>query len=117
MLFLIKGIILGFSIAAPIGPIGMLCIRRTLANGMGNGFMAGLGAATADAIYGSIAALGISVVSTFLLEQKHAAGISAGCLYYSRCPLAKKHCLEKPVTLLEYAAGYQVACLEMKNME
>jgi threonine/homoserine/homoserine lactone efflux protein len=70
MLFLLKGILLGFSIAAPVGPIGVLCIRRTLSRGMGNGFVSGLGAATADAIYGSIAALGLSVVSSFLLEQQ-----------------------------------------------
>ena len=65
MFFLIKGIVLGFSIAAPVGPIGVLCIRRTLANGMKNGFLSGLGAATADAIYGLLAVLGISVVSIF----------------------------------------------------
>jgi len=70
MLFLIKGIILGFSIAAPVGPIGLLCIRRTLANGMGNGFISGLGAATADALYGFIAALGISTVSIFLVDHQ-----------------------------------------------
>ena len=70
MLFLLKGIILGFSIAAPVGPIGVLCIRRTLSCGMGHGFVSGLGAATADAIYGSIAALGLSVVSSFLIDQQ-----------------------------------------------
>ena len=70
MLFLIKGIVLGFSIAAPVGPIGLLCIRRTLTNGMGNGFISGLGAATADAIYGLIAALGISAVSIFLVDHQ-----------------------------------------------
>ena len=70
MLFLVKGIILGFSIAAPVGPIGLLCIRRTLANGMGNGFISGLGAATADALYGFIAALGISTVSIFLVDHQ-----------------------------------------------
>jgi threonine/homoserine/homoserine lactone efflux protein len=70
MLFLVKGIILGFSIAAPVGPIGLLCIRRTLANGMGNGFISGLGAATADALYGFIAALGISAVSIFLVDHQ-----------------------------------------------
>lgn len=70
MLFLLKGILLGFSIAAPVGPIGVLCIRRTLANGIKNGFLSGLGAATADAIYGLLAVLGISVVSIFLLEYQ-----------------------------------------------
>ena len=70
MLFLLKGIILGFSIAAPVGPIGVLCIRRTLSSGAGSGFVSGLGAATADALYGSIAALGLSVVSAFLIDQQ-----------------------------------------------
>ena len=70
MFFLLKGILLGFSIAAPVGPIGVLCIRRTLANGIKNGFLSGLGAATADAIYGLLAVLGISVVSIFLLEYQ-----------------------------------------------
>ncbi|WP_125152374.1 LysE family translocator [Clostridium rectalis] len=66
---LIKGIIIGFSIAAPVGAIGVLCIRRTLAYGWECGFFSGLGAATADAIYGSIAALGITVISDFLIKQ------------------------------------------------
>jgi threonine/homoserine/homoserine lactone efflux protein len=78
MLFLIKGLILGISIAAPVGPIGVLCIRRTLASGMIIGFISGLGAATADAIYGSIAALGISAVSTFLLDNQSYMRIIGG---------------------------------------
>ncbi len=65
--FLIKGLILGFSIAAPVGPIGILCIRRTLADGRLHGFVSGLGAATADAIYGAIAAFGLTIISGFLL--------------------------------------------------
>lgn len=70
MLFILKGVILGISIAAPVGPIGILCIRRTLARGMCIGFISGAGAATADAIYGSIAAFGFSVVATFLFEHR-----------------------------------------------
>jgi len=67
---LLKGFILGFSIAAPVGPIGVLCIRRTLASGRWHGFFTGLGAATADAFYGSIAAFGLTAVSSFLLRYK-----------------------------------------------
>ena len=52
---LFKGVLLGFSIAAPVGPIGVLCIRRTLADGRAAGFVSGLGAATADAVYGAVA--------------------------------------------------------------
>jgi threonine/homoserine/homoserine lactone efflux protein len=57
MEFFWRGLLLGFSIALPVGPIGVLCIRRTLTQGQMAGFLSGLGAATADAIYGSIAAL------------------------------------------------------------
>lgn len=67
---LLKGLIIGFSIAAPVGPIGMLCIRRTLANGRAVGFLSGLGAATADALYGCVAGFGLTFVATFLLEQQ-----------------------------------------------
>lgn len=65
--FLIKGIILGFSIAAPVGPIGILCIGRTLAHGRRSGLATGFGAATADAFYGMVAALGLSSISSVLL--------------------------------------------------
>ncbi len=66
-----KGLILGFSIAAPVGPIGILCIRRTLTEGMVIGLISGLGAATADAVYGSIAAFSLTVVSDFLINLGH----------------------------------------------
>ncbi len=62
----IKGVLLGFSIAAPVGPIGLLCIRRTLAQGRRAGFLSGLGAASADALYGSLAAFGLTAVYTAL---------------------------------------------------
>ena len=67
---LIRGIILGFSIAAPVGPIGVLCIRRTLAYGRLIGFTSGLGAASADAIYASIAAFGLTVVSNLMISAQ-----------------------------------------------
>lgn len=66
---LLRGLAVGFSIAAPVGPIGVLCIRRTLADGRAAGLVSGLGAATADAIYGSIAGFGLTFVSGFLLSQ------------------------------------------------
>ncbi|WP_027409437.1 LysE family translocator [Anoxybacteroides tepidamans] len=67
---LLKGLIIGFSIAAPVGPIGILCIQRTLAQGRLFGFVSGLGAATADAIYGLVAGLGLTVFTHFLVEQQ-----------------------------------------------
>ncbi len=68
--FFFKGLIIGFLIAVPVGPIGVLCIHRTLAEGKIQGLISGLGAATADAIYGSIAAFGVTFVSDFLIEQQ-----------------------------------------------
>ncbi len=68
--YLLKGFILGFSIAAPVGPIGVLCIRRTLANGRLNGFISGLGAATADMFYGSVAAFGLTAIQSILIGEK-----------------------------------------------
>jgi len=66
----IRGLIIGFSIAAPVGPIGVLCIRRTLADGRASGFLSGLGAATADALYGCVAGFGLTVISGFLVDQR-----------------------------------------------
>jgi threonine/homoserine/homoserine lactone efflux protein len=66
---LLRGIVLGFSIAAPVGPIGVLCIRRTLAQGQLVGLVSGLGAATADALYGLVAAFGLTLVTSFLVAQ------------------------------------------------
>lgn len=66
----VKGLIIGFSIAAPVGPIGVLCIRRTLADGRMSGFVSGMGAATADALYGCIAGFGVTYISSFLIDQQ-----------------------------------------------
>lgn len=60
----LSGIGLGFAIAAPVGPIGILCIRRTLSDGRLVGFVSGLGAATADALYGAVAASGVAITAT-----------------------------------------------------
>lgn len=68
--FLYKGLLLGFSVAAPVGPIGILCTNRTLNKNFISGFVSGLGAATADLIYGLIAGLGLTIISNFLIEQK-----------------------------------------------
>jgi threonine/homoserine/homoserine lactone efflux protein len=68
--FLLRGFIIGFSIAAPVGPIGVLCMRRTLAEGRPSGIVSGLGAATADAIYGSVAGFGLTFISNFLVSQQ-----------------------------------------------
>jgi threonine/homoserine/homoserine lactone efflux protein len=66
--YFIRGLVIGFSIAAPVGPIGILCIQRTLAYGRMMGFTSGLGAATADALYGLMAGLGLTIISNLLIH-------------------------------------------------
>jgi threonine/homoserine/homoserine lactone efflux protein len=67
---LLKGAGIGFAVAAPVGPIGMLCIRTTLERGRVAGFAAGLGAAVADAIYGAIGVLGVTAISGYIEAQR-----------------------------------------------
>jgi threonine/homoserine/homoserine lactone efflux protein len=76
--FLVKGAVIGFSLAAPVGPIGLLCIRRSLADGRIVGLFTGLGAATADATYGAVAAFGLTAVSGFLVAQRVWLGLFGG---------------------------------------
>jgi len=89
----IKGFILGFSIAAIVGPIALLCIRRTLAMGRLSGFISGLGAACAGATYASIAALGLTVVSGLLLNYQHILQLVGGLFL---CYLGVKTFVSKP---------------------
>ena len=76
--FVLRGAGLGFAIAAPVGPIGILCIRRALAQGRAAGFVSGLGAATADAVYGAVAAFGLTFISDFLKRQEFWLGLLGG---------------------------------------
>ncbi|MGC9312649.1 MAG: LysE family translocator [Sediminispirochaetaceae bacterium] len=68
--FVLKGIIVGFSIAAPVGPMGALCISRSIVRGFLSGFISGLGAAVADALLAFIAVFGVTFISSFLVEQQ-----------------------------------------------
>lgn len=68
--YLLKGMIIGFAMAVPIGPIGIIFIRKTLTEGRLHGLIIGLGAATADLLYGSIAAFGLTIISDALFSQR-----------------------------------------------
>ena len=72
---LVRGVAFGFSIAAPVGPIGVLCVQRTLSGGRRAGFVSGLGAASADAVYGAVVGFGITALSAVLID---AAAIRVG---------------------------------------
>ena len=89
----LKGLIIGLSIAVPVGPIGILCIRRTLTQGRIIGFFSGLGAATADALYGAIAGFGLTFLTNFLIGQRSWLHLIGGGLL---CILGAKTFLSKP---------------------
>lgn len=88
-----RGLVIGFSIAAPVGPIGVLCIRRTLADGRAMGLAVGLGAVVADAVYGAIAGFGLTVISAFLVRQQGALRLVGGLFL---CYLGARTFLTRP---------------------
>ena len=100
--FLLRGLIIGFSIAAPVGPIGVLCIRRTLAAGRASGLVSGLGAATADAIYGCIAGFGLTFISSILIRQQGWLRLIGGGFL---CYLGLKTFLARPAEQAASAEG------------
>lgn len=100
--FLLRGLIIGFSIAAPVGPIGVLCMRRTLAEGRASGLVSGLGAATADAIYACIAGFGLTFISRILISQQGWLRLVGGAFL---CYLGLKTFLARPAEQPAAAKG------------
>ena len=100
--FLLRGIVIGFAIAAPVGPIGVLIIRRTLIAGRLIGFASGLGAATADAMFGSLAAFGLTLVSSLLIGQSTGIRLIGGALL---CYLGLTTVLARPAERAAAADG------------
>jgi threonine/homoserine/homoserine lactone efflux protein len=93
--FLVRGLLIGFSIAAPVGPIGVLCIRRTLADGWATGLVSGLGAATADATYGAVAGFGLTAITSLLVGQQRGLQLVGGLFL---CYLGVRTFLAAPAT-------------------
>jgi threonine/homoserine/homoserine lactone efflux protein len=98
----LKGAIIGLSIAAPVGPIGVLCIRRSLVNGARIGFSTGLGAATADAIYGAVAGFGLTAIAEFLGRQQFWLGLVGGGFL---CYLGLRTFVSRPASEAATARG------------
>lgn len=76
--FTLRGFVLGFTIAAAVGPISLLVIRRTLSEGRVVGLASGLGVATADGTYGAIAAFGLGAITQVLVDARHVLGLVGG---------------------------------------
>ncbi len=90
---LFQGALIGFSIAAPVGVNGLICIKRTLTQGKIAGFISGLGAATAHGLFSSVAGLGLTYISSFLLEQEFWLRLIGGLVL---CSLGAKTFMSKP---------------------
>jgi len=114
LLFFLKGIAIGLIIAVPVGPVGVMCVRRTIFQGRLAGFASGLGAATADALFGIIAGFGLTVVSDWLLGYENWLRAAGGCyLVYvggsalTSEPPAKRASQPDPETLFrDYASTF-----------
>jgi len=76
----IKGLLVGFLIAAPVGPVNVMCVRRTIMHGRLVGLVSGMGAATADTIFGAIAAFGLSFVYELMMTERLWLGLGGGAL-------------------------------------
>jgi threonine/homoserine/homoserine lactone efflux protein len=91
----LHGFIIGFALAMVIGPIGIWCIQQTLSRGFWAGLAVGLGAATADGIYGALAGLGMTYIVDVLLQAQRILQTAGGIFL---CYLGIKTLLARPVT-------------------
>lgn len=91
-----KGIFVGFLIAAPVGPVGILCAQRTLQISLLAGLVSGLGAAIADTIFGAVAAFGLTFVARYLLENEALMRLIGGLLLVG---IGVETMLKKPVQI------------------
>jgi threonine/homoserine/homoserine lactone efflux protein len=96
LLFFLKGIAAGFVVAAPVGPVAVMCVRRTLVRGALSGYATGLGAALADTFYGVIAAYGIGFLATLLFENEFWFRLIGGLVL---CGLAAKTLFSGPAEM------------------
>lgn len=100
--FLFRGLLIGFCVAAPVGAIGILCINRTLNQGRLVGLFSGLGAATADAVYGFIGGFGLTLVADVLLGEQFWLRLVGGIFL---CYLGGKTFYTKPTPRTATQAG------------
>lgn len=105
--FFIRGLLIGLSIAATVGPMSVLCIQRTLNKGQLYGLVSGLGIATADGVYGSIAAFGLTLITNFLIKEQIWIRLIGGIfLVYLGIKTMLSKSPERAVTLTIHSNGY-----------
>jgi threonine/homoserine/homoserine lactone efflux protein len=104
--FLLKGLGIGLALAAPVGPMSILCMRRTLRDGLRVGLISGLGIAAADATYGAMAAFGLSAVTAWLLHMETVLRLIGGLFLIG---LGVRILLKPPAAEAAPAAGGRMA--------
>ena len=111
--FFLRGLLIGLSIAAAVGPMSILCMQRTLTNGQRYGLISGLGVATADALYGCIAAFGLTAIATFLVGQAFWIRLIGGLfLVY----LGVRTLLTKPATQAKVGSADNLATAYLSTL-
>lgn len=103
----LRGLLLGLAVAAPVGPMSLLCMRRTLTGGFRTGLVSGLGIASADALYSAVAAFGLTAVADFLVAHQFWPRLIGGAFL---CYLGVKTFLARPAkTAREAPVGASLA--------
>ena len=109
----LRGFVLGFTIAAAVGPISLLVIRRTLAQGQLYGLVSGLGVATADATYGAIAAFGLAAITDILVNARVVLGLVGGVFLLWLAWQTIRATPTEPATVTNRRGGYAGAYLSI----
>lgn len=119
----VRGLVAGIALAAPVGPVAVLCMRRALSAGWMRAFIAGLGAAVADMIFGAVAGLGIGVVTTFVLDHDVSIGLTGGLIVLGvgvgtfRTPVARADGTAEPSFIgRDFAATFSMAITNPATM-
>lgn len=119
LILFLKGAFLGLALAAPVGPINLLCMKRSLDHGQRTGLITGFGAATADTFYGSVAAFGLTFISDWLEHQMGYLSILGGIFFFLLgISLIQKKPIEtvsEPVQLSAKSAYFSTLLLTLSN--
>ncbi len=120
---LLSGTLIGLALAAPVGPVGILCIRLALTQGRWASAAAGLGAAVADAIFGALAGLGLILVQNFIAENQIALGLIGGSIVIGLGISTLRTSImfdDRPVTLMslskDFATTFSIAITNPATM-
>ncbi len=117
-LVFVKAVLAGIAIAAPVGPVGVMCVQRTLHEGRFAGLIAGMGAATADALFGVAAAFGVAAITDFMLDHQSLLHLVGGVLLLAlavRIYTKKSNGLRQPEPHTHVAAFASTFALTITN--